>query len=98
MTIREANANSPDDSAEPAAEHDLSSLARLLHYAMCEADTLGQADAVTLINAAILSLNAEDLIDPLRAADVVDRAPASGDKLRTVAADTLGRPYNRKFC
>jgi hypothetical protein len=98
MTVREANGNSPDDSAEPAAERDLSSLARLLHYAMCEADTLGQADAVTLINAAILSLNAEDLLDPLRAADVVDRSPASEDELGTVAPDGLVRLYNRKFC
>jgi len=60
MTMREANADSHDDSPEPAAERDLSALARLLHYAMCEAESLGQTSAVALIEAAIFSLKAED--------------------------------------
>jgi hypothetical protein len=95
MTMREATADSPNDSAEPAAERDLSSLARLLHYAKCEADSLGQMDAVALIDAAILSLKVED---SAHAAAVVDPSPAGADRLRNVPSDQPARTYNRKFC
>jgi hypothetical protein len=95
MTMREANADSDDDSAEPAAEQDLSSLARLLHYAMCESESLGQTSAVALIDAAILSLKAND---SARAACVVDRPPASGGRARKVAPNRLARAYTRKLC
>ena len=79
MTMREAS----DVPEEPAVERDLSSLARLLHYAMCEADELGQPDAAALIDAAILSLKAGD-------ASVSDIAEARSDQPTHL--------LNRKFC
>jgi len=92
--MEEATADSPDDAAEPTADRDLSSLARLLHYAMCEADALGQGAAVALIDAAIFSLNAED---PAPATGSVDEAASDEDRPRMPLERPL-RSYSRKFC
>ena len=56
MLKRAGEANPIDESAELAADGDLSSLARLLHYAKREAEALGQIGAAILVDAALLAL------------------------------------------
>lgn len=93
MTMREAS-EAPEDAAERAGERDLSSLARLLHYAMCEANELGQLDAAALIDAAILSLKASEALS----SDIADEARAGEERLRDMLRGQPARLFNRKFC
>lgn len=82
MARRTADADSPGNATELSAERDLLSLARMLHYAKCEAEALGQSAAAALVDAALLSLNGD----------------APGSRVRGVLADQPTRTQPRKFC
>jgi len=77
MSMQTEDADPTDKPAEFAAAGDLTSLARLLHYAKREAEALGQAGAASLVDAALLSL-AMSPADGARSRDAVRDLPGSG--------------------
>ena len=87
--MREADSKRANDSAEPPVEREVLSLARLLHYALREAESLGQLEAVALIDAALLSLRADN---PTSARETANLS-TSGDRLGDTTPGELTRAH-----
>ncbi len=60
---------STEEETDDPAERDVLSLVRLLRYALREAESLQQLDAVALIEAALRSLQAAELMSAAEAAE-----------------------------
>lgn len=71
MPRQAEEANPTDEPAELAADGDLSSLARLLHYAKREAEALGQVGAASLVDAALLSLAGAHSAEDTKSSDAL---------------------------
>jgi len=87
--MREADSKRANDSAEPPVEREVLSLARLLHYALREAESLGQLEAVALIDAALLSLRADN---PTSGRETANLSTA-GDRLGDTPPGELTRAH-----